>query len=111
MTYSLWNVFSNLKNGIFQKYVEDQKNIKMIEDGNETKRFAVMNCDWNLIDSTDLYVLFSSMAPSSGRVISVTVYLSDFGKQQLQYEAIHGPGSLHYTEKEKSKCLELFCAS
>ncbi|KAG2374701.1 hypothetical protein C9374_010445 [Naegleria lovaniensis] len=92
---------------LWDKYVEDQKDIKMIEDGNETKRFAVMNCDWNLVDSSDLYVLFSSMAPSSGRVISVTVYLSDFGKQQLEYEAIHGPGSLHYTEEEKQKEEEL----
>jgi len=88
---------------LWDKYVDDDKEVKMIEDGDETRRFAVTNCDWSLVDSTDLFVLFSSMCPSSGRVISVTVYLSDYGKEQMRFESVHGPGNLFMDEETKRK--------
>ncbi|EFC50277.1 predicted protein [Naegleria gruberi] len=85
---------------LWDKYVDDQKQIKMIEEGEETRRIAVMNCDWNLVDSDDLFVLFSSMCPPSGKIVGVTVYLSDFGKQQRESEAVSGPGNLFYDEND-----------
>ena len=46
----------------------------------ESSRIAVMDLDWTHITSTDLFVLFTSFVPSTGAVVRVTVYPTEFGQ-------------------------------
>jgi len=58
-----------------------------------SKRVAVMNCDWKGINSTDLFVLFSSFCKERGRVVRVDVYPSEFGMERMKQEEISGPNA------------------
>lgn len=51
--------------------------------GEETKRFAVQNCDWSRIRAVDIFALCQSFAPATGAVRDVTIYPSDFGLQKM----------------------------
>lgn len=51
--------------------------------GEETKRFAVINCDWTRIRAVDLFALCQSFAPATGAVQNVTIYPSDYGLQKM----------------------------
>jgi hypothetical protein len=46
---------------------------------------------------------FGSFVPSTGVVKAVTVYLSDFGKEQLAEENAHGPRVFRKTTSGESK--------
>jgi hypothetical protein len=59
---------------------EEEEDIPM---GDETKRFAVLNCDWTRIRAVDLFALCQSFAPATGAVQNVTIYPSDFGLQKM----------------------------
>ncbi|RLN55566.1 hypothetical protein BBJ28_00026988, partial [Nothophytophthora sp. Chile5] len=85
---------------------EEQEDIPM---GEETKRFAVLNCDWTRIRAVDLLALCQSFAPPTGAVQNVTIYPSDFGLQKMvrglgleaaKEEAQHGPQGL-WDDEEK----------
>ncbi|KAI1335857.1 hypothetical protein F5Y15DRAFT_396696 [Xylariaceae sp. FL0016] len=62
-----------------------------VEAGDVTRRIAIVNLDWDHIKSTDLMALFSSFAPSTGRVEKVSIYPSEFGKERMQREELEGP--------------------
>lgn len=59
--------------------------------GDETKRIAIVNCDWDHLKAVDLLVVCSSFCPSTGLVKSVKIYPSDFGLSMMADEDIHGP--------------------
>ncbi|CAI5716706.1 unnamed protein product [Hyaloperonospora brassicae] len=70
---------------------EEEEEIPM---GEETRRFAVLNCDWTRIRAVDLFALCNSFAPATGAVQNVTIYPSDYGLQKLKEEEQHGPQNL-----------------
>lgn len=59
-----------------------------------TNRLAVCNMDWDRIRAVDLMVLFSSFLPPGGSVLSVKIYPSEYGKERMREEDIHGPTEL-----------------
>ncbi|KAJ9067180.1 pre-rRNA-processing protein esf1 [Entomophthora muscae] len=59
--------------------------------GEKTRRFAALNMDWDNIKAKDLFKVFNSLKPESGAILSVSVYPSEFGKERMEYENIHGP--------------------
>lgn len=59
--------------------------------GEVTNRIAVVNLDWDNIRAEDLMACFSSFLPAGGRVLNVTVYPSEFGKERMEKEEIEGP--------------------
>lgn len=59
-----------------------------------TKRLAVCNMDWDRVRAVDLMVLFSSFLPPGGAVLSVKIYPSEFGKERMKEEELHGPPEL-----------------
>ncbi|XP_067634876.1 ESF1 homolog [Eurosta solidaginis] len=67
-----------------------------------TNRLAVCNMDWDRIRAVDLMVLFSSFLPPGGSVLSVTIYPSEFGKERMREEDVHGPTELIGLRKELS---------
>ncbi|CAH0479209.1 unnamed protein product [Peronospora belbahrii] len=62
--------------------------------GEETKRFAVLNCDWTRIRAVDLFALCQSFAPATGAVQNVTIYPSDYGLEKMKEEGKLGPQGL-----------------
>ncbi|TVU38618.1 hypothetical protein EJB05_12002 [Eragrostis curvula] len=60
----------------------------------ETHRLAVVNMDWDHIKAVDLYMVMTSCLPSGGRVLSVSVYPSEFGLKCMEIESTQGPAAL-----------------
>eukprot|EP01133_Synstelium_polycarpum_P001153 gene1153-1318_t len=67
-------------------FVEDVLEEDDIPRGDATKRIAVLNCDWDNIHSKDIYVILNSFVPKNGAIVSITIYPSDFGLQQMELE-------------------------
>ncbi|KXS99747.1 hypothetical protein AC578_10407 [Pseudocercospora eumusae] len=59
--------------------------------GEVSKRIACVNLDWDNIRAADIMAVASSFAPTSGRIESVTIYPSEFGRERLQREELEGP--------------------
>ncbi|ETL84972.1 hypothetical protein L917_15366 [Phytophthora nicotianae] len=78
---------------------EEEEDIPM---GEETKRFAVLNCDWTRIRAVDLFALCQSFAPATGAVQNVTIYPSDYGLQKMKEEEQHGPQGLWDDENKEN---------
>ncbi|PYI01856.1 hypothetical protein BO78DRAFT_378184 [Aspergillus sclerotiicarbonarius CBS 121057] len=62
-----------------------------VPTGEVTDRIAVVNLDWDNIRAEDLMAVFSSFAPTGGRVLKVAVYPSEFGKERMEREETEGP--------------------
>ncbi|CAK4030388.1 pre-rRNA-processing ESF1 [Lecanosticta acicola] len=73
---------------------EDTAGQEQTEDipmGEVSRRIACVNLDWDNIRAADLMAVAQSFAPNSGRVESVTIYPSEFGRERLEREEIEGP--------------------
>ncbi|KAF8700443.1 hypothetical protein HU200_034383 [Digitaria exilis] len=60
----------------------------------ETHRLAVVNMDWDHIKAVDLYMVMTSCLPKGGRVLSVSIYPSEFGLKCMEIESTQGPAAL-----------------
>ncbi|KAL9101797.1 MAG: hypothetical protein Q9187_009200, partial [Circinaria calcarea] len=70
-----------------------------IPSGEVTSRIAVVNLDWDNIRAADLMAVFSSFAPSNGRILKVSVYPSEFGKERMEREEMEGPPQEIFAKK------------
>lgn len=62
-------------------------------------RLALCNMEWDRISASDIFVVLSSFKPSPAAAIrSVTVYISDFGKERLKEEEQSGPKISDFSE-------------
>jgi len=77
------------KLGIHDKWGELDHGVRKVEW--TSKRLAVCNLDWEKMTAEDIFVALESFKPEEGQIVSVEVYLSDFGAEQLNYEEAHGP--------------------
>jgi len=59
--------------------------------GDVSSRVAVVNLDWDNIRAADLMAVFSSFLPSGGRLLKVSIYPSQFGKERMEREETEGP--------------------
>ncbi|ORX52211.1 hypothetical protein BCR36DRAFT_325040 [Piromyces finnis] len=62
-----------------------------VPTGDQTRRFAAVNLDWDKIRALDLFKLFDSFKPANGTIQSVKIYKSEFGKKRLEEESRNGP--------------------
>lgn len=62
-----------------------------IPTGEVTSRIAIVNLDWDNIRAADLMAVFNSFLPSSGSLLNVAIYPSEFGKERLERENMEGP--------------------
>jgi len=98
--------------------------------GDDTRRLAVVNMDWDHVRAIDLFKVFSSLvsphatreplapvsetargahaalAPVRGQVLSVRVYLSDFGRERLAREDVQGPPRAIFQKREGKKAAQ-----
>ncbi|KAK9776774.1 putative NUC153 domain-containing protein [Seiridium cardinale] len=77
-----------VKPGSMQRLRDEQAGVEV---GDVTKRFAIVNLDWDYIKSSDLMALMSSFVPKGGRIEKVSIYPSEFGKERMQREELEGP--------------------
>ncbi|KAJ1964857.1 pre-rRNA-processing protein esf1 [Dipsacomyces acuminosporus] len=83
-----WGKFGSGQNGGLSDIEEDPDTIPR---GDETKRFACVNMDWEHVRAVDLLTVFSAFKPDGGSIVSVKIYPSEFGKERIANEAINGP--------------------
>lgn len=62
-----------------------------VPEGEVSTRIAVVNLDWDNIRAADLMVVVSSFLPAGGRLLKVSVYPSEFGKERIEREEMEGP--------------------
>lgn len=62
-----------------------------IPRGEMTSRLGVVNLDWDHVRSVDIFAALGSFVPKGGRILSVKVYLSEFGKKRMEKEDTEGP--------------------
>ncbi|KAI7826353.1 hypothetical protein BX661DRAFT_183838 [Kickxella alabastrina] len=82
-----WGVLDGDDAGL-SDVMEDPDNIPR---GDETRRFACVNMDWEHVRAVDLLAVFVGFKPDSGSVLSVKIYPSEFGKERMAREAVEGP--------------------
>ena len=73
---------------VFGMLEEEEGDVPM---GEVTSRIAVVNLDWDNIRATDLMAVFSSFTPGTGRILNVSIYPSEFGKERMEREEMEGP--------------------
>lgn len=71
------------------------------EEGDPSHTFAVVNLDWDNVRAVDLMATFASFVPKGGFIKSVSIYPSEFGKEQMQKEEIEGPPKDLFKSKKK----------
>ena len=62
--------------------------------GDSTERIAIMNCNWDHVGASDIFILLQSFldATAPGRKVKkVTVHKSDFGAERIEKEEMYGP--------------------
>ncbi|KAF9887026.1 pre-rRNA-processing protein esf1 [Aspergillus nanangensis] len=77
--------------GIGEELDFPDKQQSNVPTGDVTNRVAVVNLDWDNIQANDLMAVFSSFAPTGGKVLNVSIYPSEFGKERMEREEIEGP--------------------
>ncbi|KAF2228068.1 hypothetical protein BDZ85DRAFT_255358 [Elsinoe ampelina] len=71
--------------------------------GEVSRRLAVVNLDWDNIRATDIMAVAGSFAPPDGRINSVVVYPSEFGKERLEREELEGPPKEIFAASKKAE--------
>ena len=64
-----------------------------IPKGEVSSRLAVVNLDWDNIRAADLMAVFTSFVPSGGRIMKISIYPSEFGRERMEREEMEGPPS------------------
>lgn len=62
-----------------------------VPKGEITSRIAIVNLDWDNIRAADLMAVFSSFTPGNGRILKISVYPSEYGKERMEREEMEGP--------------------
>ena len=73
------------------------------EEGDPSSAFAVVNMDWDNLRAVDLMATFSSFVPKNGSIKSITIYPSEFGKEQMRKEEVEGPPRELFKNKKNKK--------
>lgn len=76
---------------IEDEYESEEETAEQIPELDPTNRIAVVNLDWDHLNSNDLYATFNSFLPKDGEIKNVTIYKSQYGKERLADEELNGP--------------------
>lgn len=72
------------------------------EEGEPSSKLAVVNLDWENVRAVDLMSTFASFVPKGGNIKSVTIYPSEYGKEQMLKEDTEGPPKELFRSKKKN---------
>lgn len=74
-----------------------------VPTGDMTHRVAAVNMDWDHIKAIDIYKVFENFIPAGGKLLSVKIYRSEFGKERMERELVEGPAKEAFTKFNKNK--------
>eukprot|EP01043_Picozoa_sp_COSAG02_P003802 COSAG02_NODE_95_length_37416_cov_60.512742_33_plen_217_part_00 len=72
------------------KELDNESEAELVEMGDAHRRLAVLNCEWDRMNSTDILAIVKSFVPPGGTVERVTVYPSEIGMKAMEEEEKHG---------------------
>lgn len=88
---------------------EEEEDEEEEQYADPTKRIAAVNLDWDNMRAGDLFTVFNSFLKPTGRngesstnigkLLSVKIYPSEFGKERLEREEREGPGGGTFVSK------------
>jgi hypothetical protein len=73
---------------------DDEQPEEDVPLGDTTDRIAVMNCNWDHVSSSDIFVLLQSFLDTNApgrKVKKVTIHKSEFGAERMEREEMYGP--------------------
>ena len=76
-------------------YNENLRKHEAVLTGDESKRLAVVNLDWDRVRAVDLHSLLQSFLSGVGAVNRVTIYPSEFGMQMMKQDEQFGPQGIY----------------
>ncbi|KAI3652224.1 hypothetical protein MP228_003527 [Amoeboaphelidium protococcarum] len=75
--------------------------VPIMEDA--TPRLALVNVDWDNLNSHDIMRIMNAFKPAGGSVLKVAVYKSSFGKKRLAEEELYGPPKEIFNSSQNGK--------
>ncbi|XP_063726203.1 ESF1 homolog [Symsagittifera roscoffensis] len=88
----------NVNNLLHNWNFNDENVAKASSSDALSSTLALCNFDADHLSAQDIFMMLQSFLSLGGKIKSVKVYISDFGKEKLAEEAIEGPISLKVTE-------------
>ena len=76
-------------------YNENLRVHEAVLTGEETKRLAVVNLDWDRVRAVDLHALLQSFLSGAGTVTKVTIYPSEYGLKMMAQDEQFGPRGIY----------------
>ncbi|XBW36800.1 hypothetical protein QEN19_002377 [Hanseniaspora menglaensis] len=76
------------------------------EGTDPTSVLACVNMDWDNLKAIDLMMTFQSFVPKGGKILSLKIYPSEFGKERMAREELEGPPKELFQSKKKKKRVE-----
>lgn len=84
-------------------FEEEEEQGEGIPMGEVSSRIACVNLDWDNIRSVDLMAVAASFAPPTGKILSVTVFPSEFGRERMEREEMEGPPKELFQDSKKKE--------
>lgn len=84
-----------------EEFPDLQAESAAVEMGEVSSRIAVVNMDWDNIRSADLMAVFSSFVRPGGKILKISIYPSEFGKERMEREELEGPPKEIFAKKEE----------
>jgi hypothetical protein len=76
--------YVNSENKDLVEQQESDESDEQVPLGNETRRLAVINLDWDNVKASDLMKVFNSFISDGSIICSVKIYPSEFGKDRME---------------------------
>ncbi|KAK0124747.1 pre-rRNA-processing protein esf1 [Cadophora gregata f. sp. sojae] len=84
-----------------EEFPDLQAESAAVEMGEVSSRIAVVNMDWDNVRSADLMAVFSSFVRPGGKILKISIYPSEFGKERMEREESEGPPKEIFAKKEE----------
>ena len=88
---------------VFGLLEQQEESGEGIPRGEVSSRLAVVNLDWDNIRAMDLMAVFSSFVPGNGRILKVSVYPSEFGRERMEKEETEGPPKEIFAREQRTQ--------
>ncbi|CAM0135481.1 pre-rRNA-processing protein esf1 [Umbelopsis sp. WA50703] len=80
---------------------ESEEEDEDVPTGDESRRLALVNLDWDKVKALDILKVLNGFKPSGSVIKAVTVYPSEFGKERMAKEEVEGPPREIFRDSKK----------
>ncbi|KAL9091134.1 MAG: hypothetical protein Q9159_001551 [Coniocarpon cinnabarinum] len=90
------------ENGLVEDEVEAVRDgAKTAPEGDVTHRLAAVNMDWDNVRAADVMAVAQSFCPRDGKVLDVTIYPSEYGRERMEREQMEGPAKELFASQKR----------